>query len=112
MAIRNSWESDNKTYSNVSDIDQIEYEMAIVLFACGLNGATPDEYDIDYVIEEIKRVFKFKDSGEPGEPVVVPGFDILAAPTVFIKKLSRQLTLTYRRNARWRKISKHAGDAL
>lgn len=110
MPLRKSWETNNSTYSNDADVAQIEYELAVILYICGLDGSNPDAYEIDAVVNKIKEVFRFKDENSPGEPVVVPGHDVLAAPVVFIKKLSRQLTIAYRRNHRWRKISKHAGD--
>ncbi len=112
MAIRKSTETSNRTYSNSADLSQIEYEMAVILYICGLDGSDMDSYEIDTVIGKIKDTFKFKNPNSVGEPIAVPGSEALPAPYVYIKKLSRQLCLVYRRNFRWRKISIHAGDVL
>jgi hypothetical protein len=112
MTIRKSTENANRTYSNSADLAQIEYEMAIILYICGLDGSSIDSYEIDTVVDKIKNTFKFKNPNSVGEPIAVPGSEALPAPYVYIKKLSRQLALSYRRNFRWRKISLHAGGLL
>ena len=95
MAIRNSWENSNNTYSAPDLISSIEEELSTILFICGLDGSDIGAYEIDEIVDAIRNLFY---SGTE------------TAADLILDKWARQLLLVARRNNRRHKVAMHSRD--
>jgi hypothetical protein len=104
MPIRNSWETENKTFSVENAIDEIEVEMSAIMFISGMDGSLVGEYEIEEMISELKKSFPvLRQSIEVDSVVsgIKPGYEF------YINKNFQKLSLLLRRNNRWLKIAKY-----
>lgn len=105
MAVRKSWETGNKTYSADSHINDIEHQIASILYISGLDGSNIDNYEIDDSINALRESFKVtKESILVGSPKS----GMRPAYQFFMAKNSSRLSTVLRRNRRWLKIARHA----
>ena len=95
MAIRNSWENSNNTYSALDSISSIEEELSTILFICGLDGSDIGAYEIDEIVDAIRNLFYSSTE---------------TAADLILDKWSRQLLLVARRNNRRHKVAVHSRD--
>ena len=95
MAIINSWENNNSTYSASDFILNMEQELSTVLFICGLDGSALETYEIDEIVDAIRNLFYSSTD---------------TAADMILDKWSRQLLLVARRNSRRHKIAVHSRD--
>lgn len=95
MAIINSWENNNSTYSASDFILNMEQELSTVLFICGLDGSALETYEIDEIVDAIRNLFYSSTD---------------TAADMILDKWSRQLLLVARRNNRRHKIAVHSRD--
>jgi hypothetical protein len=104
MSIRNSWETSNKTFSVENAIDEIEVEMSTIMFISGMDGSKVGEYEIDEILEELKKSFPLQRSSIEVDSIISgikPGYEF------YINKNFSKLSLLLRRNNRWLKIAKY-----
>jgi hypothetical protein len=95
LAIINSCENNNSTYS-ASDFNlNMEQELSTVLFICGLDGSALETYEIDEIVDAIRNLFYSSTD---------------TAADMILDKWSRQLLLVARRNSRRHKIAVHSRD--
>lgn len=104
MAIRNSWETGNRTYSVDANIDFIEHQFASVLYISGLDGSSIDAYEIDECIDEMRDTFNVT-----RDAILVnsPKAGMRPAYQFFMSKNASKLGILLRRNNRWLKIAKY-----
>jgi hypothetical protein len=95
VAIINSWENNNSTYSASDFILNMEQELSTVLFICGLDGSALETYEIDEIVDAIRNLFYSSTD---------------TAADMILDKWSRQLLLVARRNSRRHKIAVHSRD--
>lgn len=108
MAIRRSWETENKTYSVDSNIDFTTHQIASVLYISGLDGSSLESYEIDDSIDATRETFKVVK-----EAIFVVGKNSGVRPAYqfFISKNASKLTVLLRRNNRWLKIAKYIKES-
>lgn len=88
-------------YSADDDLASADYRAAVVLYVIGLDGASPDQYELDDVISKIHTSFYYY----PGdEDTFVP------AHGFFMKKHSAMLKTVYRRAMHARKFTEGAKE--
>lgn len=104
MAIRNSWETQNRTYSVDENIKFVEHQFASVLYMSGLDGAAINSYTIDESLAAMRETFKVtKEAILVGSPKsgMRPAFQF------FMSKNASKLGIILRRNNRWLKIANY-----
>lgn len=104
MAIRNSWETQNRTYSVDQNIDFIQHQFASVLYISGLDGATVESYTIDDSLSSMRETFKVTK-----ESILVDSLKSGMRPAYqfFMSKNASRLGVLLRRNSRWLKIANY-----
>jgi hypothetical protein len=117
MAIRNSWETGNKTFSVQNLISEIEEEISTVMFISGMDGSLIDNYELDEILAELKKSFPIIKQEIDLWRSIFPGFDgdihmkiiytIQPAYEFYINKNFNKLSLIAKRNKRWLKIAKY-----
>lgn len=109
MAIRSVSDGDYSLYVSASDIDDIKQEMAVILYSVGLNGANPELYEIDDVIDAIHDHFYFDTNLSGVFNGIKHGKDVQLAHEPFMRKHSHMLKIEARRLFRWLKLANGAG---
>lgn len=104
MAVRNSWETQNKTYSIDANIQFIEHQLASVLYMSGLDGSVINLHNIDDSLAAMRQIFKVE---KEAISVTSPRAGIRPAFQFFIRKNSSKLAIVLRRNNRWLKIANY-----
>lgn len=104
MAVRNSWETRNRTYSVDSSIEFTEHQLASILYISGLDGSAVDSHTIDDSLAAMRETFKVTK-----EAILVgsPKSGMRPAYQFFMSKNASKLAVLLRRNNRWLKIAKH-----
>ena len=104
MAIRNSWETQNKTYSVDANIQFMEHQFASILYMSGLDGSDTNLHSIDDALAAMRQIFRV---GKESISVTSPRSGIRPAFQFFIRKNSSKLGIILRRNNRWLKIANY-----
>lgn len=88
-------------YSPENDLKSAEHRAAVVLYIVGLDGSSPDQYELDDVIEKIHTSFYYY-------PVDENRF--MPAHGFFMKKHSAMLKTVYRLAMHTRKLIEGAKE--
>ena len=104
MPERSSEGSDYSLYSPAAEIEQVETELATILYICGLDGENPQNYTIDEVIDAIRETFSYKN--QYIFPVVISE-PVWMAHEPFMRRYSQMLSTVARRCFRWLRIARY-----
>lgn len=104
MTERSSGGSSYSLYSATAEIEQVEIELATILYICGLDGANLQNYTIDEVIDAIRSTFNYKN--EYIFPVVISE-PVWIAHEPFMRRYSQMLSTVARRCFRWLRIARY-----
>lgn len=107
MALRNSWETGNRTYSADAHIAAIEHQLASILYMSGLDGSSIDAYEIDDALAAVRDTFKVT---KEATLATSPKSGMRPAYQFFMSKNSSKLSLLLRRNKRWLKLARYVKE--
>jgi hypothetical protein len=117
MSIRNSWETENETFSTQSLIEELEGEVSTIMFIAGIDGGVIENYELDEILDELKKSFPIVKQDIDLWRSIFPGFDgdvhmkiiytIQPGYEFYINKNFYKLSLLLKRNKRWLKIAKY-----